>query len=66
VRGEDAFDNNKKSKSTGNSSSYENPGGISKTKKKLNEMKITKRNMRKQRELLREFEKKTSEARVMA
>ena len=65
MRGEDAFDG-KKSKSTGNSSSNENSGGISKTKKKLNEMKITKRNMRKQRELLREFEKKTSEARVMA
>lgn len=65
VRGEDAFDG-KKSKSTGNSSSNENPAGMSKTKRKLNEMRMTRRNMRKQRELLREFEKKTSEARVMA
>ena len=47
VRGEDAFDG-KKSKSTGgNSSSNENPSGMSKTKRKLNEMKMTRRNMRK-------------------
>ena len=39
---------------------------MSKTKKKLQEMRMTRRNMRKQRELLKEFEKKTSEARVMA
>ena len=47
----------------GTDSSVSNEG---KPKKKVSELRMTRRNMRKQRELLREFERKTSEARVMA